>query len=320
MRCGLDNWRAVALMSAALMLGSCASTEKTAWVELRAEHMATKPMVQITGTVFRSDLKGGLYLIRNAEGTNYNPTNLPDAFWVDGLAIEATAQRRDDLVSIGMVGSLVDLVRIRVRPDSTAFVSGTVNYPECLALPPDAVVDVQLLDVSRQDAPATIVAGASVPTHERQVPIPFKLAFDPGKILEKHTYAVRAVIRSEGAVVFTTSTRYPVITRGNPSHADLMLVRVGGMKSYTARVSETSWVLENLAGAGVVDGCRRRWCSPRTARYGAMPPATSSAARSLAALREAERFEVKGEFLHIHVAGQSQPLRFIGARDKQGDR
>ena len=106
---------------------------------------------------------------------------------------------------------------------------------------------------SWQDAPATIVAGASVPTHERQVPIPFKLAFDPGKILEKHTYAVRAVIRSEGAVVFTTSTRYPVITRGNPSHADLMLVRVGGMKSYTARVSGTAWVLEDLAGAGVVD-------------------------------------------------------------------
>ena len=54
-----------------------------------------------------------MYVIRDAAGTSYNLTNLPSEFRVDGLAVEADATRRDDLVSIGMVGPMVDLLRIR---------------------------------------------------------------------------------------------------------------------------------------------------------------------------------------------------------------
>lgn len=253
MRYGLRHWRVLALLAAALMLSSCASTDENTWGELKSARLSAGPMMEITGTVTRSDLEGGLYLIRDAEGKNFNPTNLPQALRIDGLAIEATAQRRDDLVSIGMVGSLVDLVRIRQRFDSTGSISGTINYRERLALPPDAVVEVQLLDVSRQDVPATVLGTASVFTHDRQVPIPFTLAYDRAKILDEHTYAVRAVIRSAGALVFTTATRYPVITRGNPSHADLILVRVAASKAILERLRGTVWTLEDLAGVGVVD-------------------------------------------------------------------
>ena len=346
MQYGLNNWRTVALLVAALILSACAGTDKNAWVELRSGPATDRPIVQINGTVVRSDLEGGLYLLRGAEGTNYNPTNLPDAFRVDGQAIEATAQRRDDLVSIGMVGVIVDLLRIRARSEGMPSIAGTVSYRERVALPPDAVVEVQLLDVSRQDAPSIIIAAASFPTRDRQVPIPFTLSYDPSKIIEKHSYAVRAVIRSEGTVIFMSTSRYSVITHGNLSRADLMLMRVGRTNAGTDVLVGTAWSLEDLGGAGVMDrvpatlvfsadgavtgtaSCNQ-FHSTVTVLTGSVtfnPLATTrkmcaeavmhQEARYVEALRAADRFEVKGEFLSIHAAGRPQPLRFISKRDQ----
>ena len=194
MRYRFLNWRTAALLLAALILSACAVTNKDAWVELRSGAATTRTTVQIKGTVVRSDLEGGLYLIRSTEGTNYNPTNLPDAYRVDGQAIQATAQRRDDLVSIGMVGVIVDLVRIRAQSKGTLSIPGTVNYRERVALPPDAVVEVQLFDVSRQDVPSTVITEATLPTHGRdfravgQEPF-WSLQIEKGKEL-RFTYAL----------------------------------------------------------------------------------------------------------------------------------
>ncbi len=349
MRCVLRNWRAVSVSTAALILVSCAS-RKHDWVELKPDAAGPGPSMQITGTVHHLDLEGGLYVIRGTEGTNYHPTNLPEAFRVAGMAVQADARRRDDLASIGMVGPIVDLVRIRVRSDDIATVSGTVTHRERLALPPDAVVEVQLADVSRQDVAATIVAETSVPTHGRQVPIPFDLAYDPAKVVENHTYAVRAVIRSEGELLFTTSSHYPAITRGNPSVVDLVLVRADEPTDPMESLRGTSWVLADLAGAGVMDSVRatlvfsedgavsgsascnqfRGTVTSTSASIAFSPLATTrmscaeavmdQEARYLAALQEAERFEIQEAFLYIHAAGRPRPLRFIRADESKRDR
>jgi len=109
----------------------------------------------------------------------------------------------------------------------TATVSGTVNYRERIALTPEAVVLVQLLDVSLADASAKQIAIQTIkPKH--QVPIPFELIYDPADIDERMTYAVRATIREGGRLLFTTDRHYPVLTRGHPHHADLVLVRSSG--------------------------------------------------------------------------------------------
>ena len=47
--------------------------------------------------------------------TQYNPLNLPTESQVDGLAVEADTRRADDVASIGMVGPMVELLRIRRR-------------------------------------------------------------------------------------------------------------------------------------------------------------------------------------------------------------
>lgn len=103
-------------------------------------------------------------------------------------------------------------------------VTGTVTYRERIALTPEAVVEVQLLDVSIADASARLIAEQTIkPQH--QVPIPFELTYDPAVIDERFTYAVRATIRERGRLMFTTDRSYRVLTRGSPNHVDLVLVR-----------------------------------------------------------------------------------------------
>ena len=109
------NWRTVLIPVASMVLLSCAGSREKGWIELTPEPAGTGPTIHITGTVRHLDLEGGLFVIRDVGGTQYNPVNLPEAFRVDGMAVEADARRRDDMMSIGMAGSLVELLRIRSR-------------------------------------------------------------------------------------------------------------------------------------------------------------------------------------------------------------
>jgi putative lipoprotein len=102
-------------------------------------------------------------------------------------------------------------------------VTGTVSDLYRIAMPPAAVVDVQLQDVSRADASAPLITEQKIAFGDRQVPIPFDLKFDPAKINPQHRYALRATIVVDGAVRFRTETAYRVLTHGHSSKADLIL-------------------------------------------------------------------------------------------------
>jgi hypothetical protein len=71
--------------------------------------------VHITGVVKRYELEGGFYAIRGEDGVTYDPTNLPPEFQKDGLAVEAEARPRSDLMGTHQVGTIVELERIRLR-------------------------------------------------------------------------------------------------------------------------------------------------------------------------------------------------------------
>jgi putative lipoprotein len=112
------------------------------------------------------------------------------------------------------------------RPKPT--VSGTAAYRERIALPPGAVLIVRLVDVSRADAPATVLAEQRVELAGRQVPIPFEIDYDPAAIDARYVYAVQARIEIAERLLFITDRQYPVLTRGAPDHVELMLVRAAG--------------------------------------------------------------------------------------------
>lgn len=110
-------------------------------------------------------------------------------------------------------------------------VTGTVTYLERVALPPTAVVKIQLVDVSRADAPAVILVEQIIPTGGEQVPFFFEIPFDPSKIKANHTYAVQARIEDDGRLRFISDQRYAVITRNAPMHVNMVLRPVSGDKS-----------------------------------------------------------------------------------------
>jgi putative lipoprotein len=107
----------------------------------------------------------------------------------------------------------------------TAQVTGTMMYRERIALPPGSVAEVWLLDTSIADAPAKEIA-YQVIEDPGTPPIPFALDYDPSKIDERMQYGVRATIRHEGQLLFTSDTHNPVLTRGAGNTADVMLIMV----------------------------------------------------------------------------------------------
>ncbi|MGW8186713.1 MAG: YbaY family lipoprotein [Desulfobacterales bacterium] len=102
-------------------------------------------------------------------------------------------------------------------------VTGTVTYLERVALPPTAVIKVQLVDVSRADAPAVALGEQIISTGGKQVPFFFEIPYDPAKIEANHTYAVQARIEEDGRLRFINDQRYSVITRNAPMHVDMVL-------------------------------------------------------------------------------------------------
>jgi uncharacterized lipoprotein YbaY len=111
----------------------------------------------------------------------------------------------------------------------SAQVTGEVFYRERIALPPGARVTVQLQDVSRAGAPAVVLAEQIVDPAGRAPPYAFALPYDPARIIATGSYVVRAQIRVEDRLLFTSTSSYPVITRGAPTSGLQVLVQqVGG--------------------------------------------------------------------------------------------
>jgi len=108
-------------------------------------------------------------------------------------------------------------------PDAEATrVTGTVTYRERIALPANAVVHVELSDVSREDAAAVVISERDL-TGAGQVPIPFALPYDAAAIVPGRDYAVRARINVDGRLMFTTETAVRVITGGHPQQIEIVL-------------------------------------------------------------------------------------------------
>jgi len=92
-------------------------------------------------------------------------------------------------------------------------ITGTATYRERVALAADAELEVSLLDVSRADARAEVIATVRKP-NPGQVPIAFEIDYDPDKIRPDGSYVVRALLYEHGRPRFTGDQSYPVLTRG----------------------------------------------------------------------------------------------------------
>ncbi|WNG32388.1 hypothetical protein F0U61_01285 [Archangium violaceum] len=105
-------------------------------------------------------------------------------------------------------------------------VTGSVTYRERIALTPDAVVQVEVVE-STQGGGSEAVVGEQTLQSPGQVPIRFSVSVPSERIRPDATYVVRARISDAGRV-YTTPTPVPVLTQGHASQDVQVRVRVGG--------------------------------------------------------------------------------------------
>jgi len=101
---------------------------------------------------------------------------------------------------------------------------GTLTYPQRIALPPDAVVTVALVEQRGKAAAAVVLRETSFPAAGREVPLGFALPYDPAGIDPARHYALRArVTDAAGVTLWATRRPVPVLTHGHGETADIRL-------------------------------------------------------------------------------------------------
>lgn len=103
-------------------------------------------------------------------------------------------------------------------------IEGTVTYRERMMLPPDAQLEINLEDVSRADAPATVLATVTQSTATAP-PWPFRISYDPATLDSRHRYGLRATVRHNDRLLFTSDTFVDAFAEEAP---EILLVRVPG--------------------------------------------------------------------------------------------
>jgi putative lipoprotein len=89
-------------------------------------------------------------------------------------------------------------------------VRGTVNYRQRVALPPTAIVRVQIVDVARADAPARVVASQVIAAKGEQVPFAFSLEAPADAVTPGSRLALQARIEVDGQLRFINTPAFPL--------------------------------------------------------------------------------------------------------------
>lgn len=105
----------------------------------------------------------------------------------------------------------------------TASVKGSVTYRQRIALPSGSVIEVKLVDISRQGTAAITIGEQRIVTISQQVPIPFEIKYNPAEIKQDHSYAVQASITVGGRLRWMTATVHLVITQSHPEMVEIVL-------------------------------------------------------------------------------------------------
>ena len=101
--------------------------------------------------------------------------------------------------------------------------SGTITYPEKVALAPNVVVQIQVVDVSRADAPAMVVASTEVLPGGKQIPIAYRLAVKRSAFRPDRRYQVNVRITEGKVLRFITKVAHPLDIDRLPSRFDILV-------------------------------------------------------------------------------------------------
>ena len=103
-----------------------------------------------------------------------------------------------------------------------AKIQGRVFYLERMQLPPETVLDVQLISARHADTPETVIAQKRF-SNLKGPPYDFELPFDRARLQPDTSYSLQAMLTdTDGHAEFATDTRVPV----NPASEKVVQFRV----------------------------------------------------------------------------------------------
>ena len=145
-----------------------------------------------------------------------------------------------------------------VAPGTSALLKGTATYRERMAMPPNAVFEATLEDVSIADAKSELLGLVRI-ERPGNPPIAFEIPYDPTRIVAKRRYSVRARILVGDRLFFTTDTSYPVLTAGKSGELELLLRRTSvQVQASDEPLENTYWKLTSLGKAPVTAVANQR--------------------------------------------------------------
>jgi putative lipoprotein len=102
-------------------------------------------------------------------------------------------------------------------------VSGVASYRAKIALPPTAVLIARIEDATDDDAPV-LIAESRTPTTGKQVPLAFRVAFDPAAVTPQREYRVVVSVEDGGRTIWRASKRPRVLEAGKASEGVQVLL------------------------------------------------------------------------------------------------
>lgn len=124
---------------------------------------------------------------------------------------------------------------------------------ETTALPQDAIIEVELLDVSRADAPSTALVSRRLGI--TSLPVSIELPYDSEAIDRRMSYVVAARLLSGDKVLLRTTKAYPVLTRGGSDSVEVVLERLAAAPSAPAPqqpIVGAQWTATEIAGRALI--------------------------------------------------------------------
>ena len=99
-----------------------------------------------------------------------------------------------------------------------AAVTGVIAHAHPMSLPAGYVLSILLADTTSTQAPGKKIAEVVIKSQGDELPMPFAIIYDPGKINPDHTYSIWVeIVDAAGILQYKNLTGVPVITHGNPT-------------------------------------------------------------------------------------------------------
>ncbi|WP_198011379.1 YbaY family lipoprotein [Synechococcus sp. PCC 7335] len=153
-------------------------------------------------------------------------------------------------VEIAIAQSGEQIITINGQPQQKGeTVTGTVSYLPRIALPPDAVVEVSLVEIGQPNEPVSSLASTQILSGGRQVPFSFELPYDLEQIDPSLSYGLSAKITVDNTLQFATTSDLPVITNGNPTEVAVQVEQVDSTEvvSEEGTLIGTVWQLQQIS-------------------------------------------------------------------------